>query len=353
MTTARFTALQQDAIDKITALLTIEVETGTITTYARNTVMQRLAPTDLAAIAPEIVRFKQMLYRPTRHGNNSGRCQVSGPWEDFFGEPEHKAEKNTPPDGGTVITPPEGVQSLQSLQSLQSNIHCEIEKSDFTVCSVSSSQMGEKSHRERIQPKSEAELIIETVYRYDWYPDYDHFVIPMFRLAGQLSKYPSLRGRSADVVADYVEAILAWRELPGIDDDETGRDQFIASWQALEPWPLGKEVYVIALKEAEKELLPVKRAEGVKVTHQFTKVVNFCYRLDEAEGGNPFMLSARTLADAIGIHFTNAAPYINRLVFEKFIAVVEKPRTKMQRAGRYRFIGKREGDCLTPRTPAI
>jgi hypothetical protein len=42
MTTARFTALQQDAIDKITALLTIEVETGTITTYARNTVMQRL-----------------------------------------------------------------------------------------------------------------------------------------------------------------------------------------------------------------------------------------------------------------------------------------------------------------------
>jgi hypothetical protein len=69
MTTARYTPVQQDAIDKITALLTIEVETGTFTTRARNTIMQRLDPTDLAEIAVEIVRFKQALYRPA--GNNS------------------------------------------------------------------------------------------------------------------------------------------------------------------------------------------------------------------------------------------------------------------------------------------
>ena len=53
---SRFTAVQQQAIDKIKALLAIEAETKTITRRARSAVMQNLTPEDLAAIATEIVK---------------------------------------------------------------------------------------------------------------------------------------------------------------------------------------------------------------------------------------------------------------------------------------------------------
>jgi hypothetical protein len=57
----QLTSTQQAALDKITALLAIEAETGTITKRARNNIMQRLDPDDLAAIAPSIIRFKQLV----------------------------------------------------------------------------------------------------------------------------------------------------------------------------------------------------------------------------------------------------------------------------------------------------
>ena len=57
----QLTTIQQAALEKITALLTIEAETGTITKRARNNIMQRLDPDDLAAIAPEIIQFKQSI----------------------------------------------------------------------------------------------------------------------------------------------------------------------------------------------------------------------------------------------------------------------------------------------------
>lgn len=53
-TTPKYTAVQQVAINAIRALLEIEEKTGTVTRRARNQVMQRLAPEDLAAIALEI-----------------------------------------------------------------------------------------------------------------------------------------------------------------------------------------------------------------------------------------------------------------------------------------------------------
>jgi hypothetical protein len=67
----QLTSTQQAAPDKITALLAIEVETGTITKRARNNIMQRLDPDDLAAIAPSIIRFKQSIPRQVRTGNSS------------------------------------------------------------------------------------------------------------------------------------------------------------------------------------------------------------------------------------------------------------------------------------------
>jgi hypothetical protein len=68
----QLTATQQDALDKITALLTLQSETGTITKRARNNVMQALDPDDLAAIAPAIVRFTRALHGYRDEGNNSG-----------------------------------------------------------------------------------------------------------------------------------------------------------------------------------------------------------------------------------------------------------------------------------------
>ena len=67
----QLTTIQQAALDKITALLTIEAETGTITKRARNNVMQGLDPNDLAAIAPAIIRFKQSIPPKAFGGNNS------------------------------------------------------------------------------------------------------------------------------------------------------------------------------------------------------------------------------------------------------------------------------------------
>jgi len=64
----KFTVTQQEALDKILALLAIEEESGTITKRARSRIMQALSDYDLAAIAPEIVRFKRSLpakARPT------------------------------------------------------------------------------------------------------------------------------------------------------------------------------------------------------------------------------------------------------------------------------------------------
>jgi hypothetical protein len=55
----RFTKTQQEAIDKIQALLAIESETKTVTRRARSAVMQALDPVDLAAIATEIVTLKK------------------------------------------------------------------------------------------------------------------------------------------------------------------------------------------------------------------------------------------------------------------------------------------------------
>jgi hypothetical protein len=55
----RFTRTQQEAIDKIQALLAIEAETKTVTRRARSAVMQALDPADLAAIATEIVTLKK------------------------------------------------------------------------------------------------------------------------------------------------------------------------------------------------------------------------------------------------------------------------------------------------------
>lgn len=54
----KFTRTQQEAIDKIQALLEIEAETNTVTRRARSSIMQALAPSDLAAIATEIVALK-------------------------------------------------------------------------------------------------------------------------------------------------------------------------------------------------------------------------------------------------------------------------------------------------------
>jgi hypothetical protein len=70
---SQLTTIQQAALDKITALLLIEAETGTITKRARNNIMQRLDPDDLAAIAQSIIRVKQSIPAPKPFpGNNSG-----------------------------------------------------------------------------------------------------------------------------------------------------------------------------------------------------------------------------------------------------------------------------------------
>lgn len=53
-TKPKYTQSQHEAIEAINALLEIEERTGVVTRRARNQVMQRLAPEDLAAIACEI-----------------------------------------------------------------------------------------------------------------------------------------------------------------------------------------------------------------------------------------------------------------------------------------------------------
>jgi hypothetical protein len=56
-TRRRFTPAQEKAIEEIRALLEIEARTSVITRKARNQVMQRLDPADLAAIATEITKL--------------------------------------------------------------------------------------------------------------------------------------------------------------------------------------------------------------------------------------------------------------------------------------------------------
>lgn len=50
----KYTQAQQEAVNAIHALLEIEGRTGVVTRRARNQVMQRLDPADLAVIAPEL-----------------------------------------------------------------------------------------------------------------------------------------------------------------------------------------------------------------------------------------------------------------------------------------------------------
>ena len=65
------TPIQQSALDKIVALLTIEYESGLITKRARNSVMKNLDPEDLAVIAPSIIKFNQSIPPKRFLGNNS------------------------------------------------------------------------------------------------------------------------------------------------------------------------------------------------------------------------------------------------------------------------------------------
>ena len=229
-----------------------------------------------------------------------------------------------------------------------------------TVVTVETVEVAPKKRleepREPLEPKSEESLVSLTIGCYDWSFDYgDEFVLPLWGLACRLSAYPSLRGRNADDVADLVQTVRPFRTFPGVDSDsdDPGRDQFIQCWQAVKPGPLGKDAHVIALFEANKEPLPVNRTGGHGSTQLFTKVVNFVYRLQMVEGDRPFLLSARTLSDVAGIHYTAANQYIRRLVFERFINIVEKPRKLQQRAGRYRFIGELENGALAPRGTAM
>ena len=286
--------------------------------------------------------------------DEKGRCAVSEETS-YSHEPVETCEANSL----------QSVQSCTVKYSQQSSVES---KSDSTMPRVRVQNLdgeetlvsvqGSITHKKRsrckrkIIPESEIRLIRETLDTYEWeanYKDDSEYSPPMFNLARKLMAYPSLRLKSPDEAADFIESLIDWQDLPGIDDDETGRDQFIGCWQAItNPHKLGKEAFVIAMQKVEEfGMIPVRRPAG-KVTSRFTHAVNICYRLQQVEDEAPIALACRAFGDMMGVHYTDAAMYLSRMVNEGFLEIVEPARKLMQRATRYRFIGKEINGELLP-----
>lgn len=265
---------------------------------------------------------------------------------------ERKRKPVSAPDSASLPSPQNESQTEVKTDFCFDN-GCKTKKAVKAVKAVAVGGKKPEPPRERIEPKSEQELVYLTIGNYDWCaPDYgDKYIPPLWELARRLFAYPSLRGLDPDAAADFVQAVRPFRTFPGVDSDSDGpgRDEFIECWQAMKPVPLGREANMIAWSETKRELLPVHRLNRRAGTEHFNKVVNFCHRLQIVEGDNPIVLSGRMLSDVLGIHYTNACLFIRRLQFEKFIECVEKPRVAQQRAGRYRFVGELMNGALWPK----
>jgi len=171
-------------------------------------------------------------------------------------------------------------------------------------------------------------------------------------LADQSSGDPIFRfARALKAFEITVDARLPEKELPtafaiwwSLAKDtlppETNRDEcFFLFMDAYEKakTPLGANVIQTALARVEKTPLPpeARKYESPKIQ----RLVHLCYELQSLVGDNPFFLSVRDAARAIGCTgYQNAGVFLNGLVRDGILDPVERGKPGGHRASRFRYV---------------
>jgi len=161
----------------------------------------------------------------------------------------------------------------------------------------------------------------------------------VFEFARALLAVPGLAGAGLPVVRPMVRR---WHEraLPriGTKPFEDSWAEFIRAWKNAK-LPLGVKMSEI-LSRAEAAPLPVEALNYE--SEEVRRLLVLCRELQRMHGAKPFFLACRKAGEALELDHVSASRWLNVLVADGILEVVEKGRQakSARRATRFRYLGK-------------
>jgi hypothetical protein len=127
-------------------------------------------------------------------------------------------------------------------------------------------------------------------------------------------------------------------------------DEFLSAYDCARR-PLGENALAIAWQNSQNAPLP-EAATKFK-SQKIRALVRLCFELQHMAGDEPFYLSCRKAAELLNVSHVHAARFLNLLVREKLMSVIESGSAKTNRASRYQFAAKPKQTPLVVEQPRI
>jgi hypothetical protein len=170
-------------------------------------------------------------------------------------------------------------------------------------------------------------------------PGHRHGLI--FSFVRRLKALDDLRDLAADDLRQYAKA---WHKaaLPTIgtkDFDVTWQDFQFAWDECLHAW--GEDPMGQFFQDALSEEPPAKAASLYGPKSLRTRLATLCRALQRRAGEEPFFLSSRQAATALGVSPMHASRWLNRLTTDGIVETVTKGRLTGHQASEYLYVGDR------------
>jgi hypothetical protein len=127
-------------------------------------------------------------------------------------------------------------------------------------------------------------------------------------------------------------------EIVRTKDFEITWQDFLFGWEECQT-PMGANPMTTMYEEARTSAPPARAADQYGEDSARAKLVSLCRLLQAQAGQEPFFLSARQVAEFLGVSWRHAARWLRQLQADRFIELIEAGSLSTKEASTYRYLG--------------